>query len=44
MLEAREVSLDYGQVRALDAVTLTVDRKEVVALVGASGSGKSSLL
>ncbi len=44
MLEAREVSLDYGQVRALDAITLTVDRREVVALVGASGSGKSSLL
>lgn len=44
MIDARDVSLSYGQVKALDAISLTVARQEVVALVGASGSGKSSLL
>jgi phosphonate transport system ATP-binding protein len=34
----------YGEVRACDGIGLTVDKGELVALVGMSGSGKSTLL
>ncbi|MGH8828638.1 MAG: ABC transporter ATP-binding protein [Jiangellaceae bacterium] len=44
MLETRHVSLCYGATRALRDVTLRIDPGACVALMGASGSGKSSLL
>lgn len=44
MLEAREVSLSYGQTQALREVSLSMDAGASVALMGTSGSGKSSLL
>lgn len=44
MLEAREVSLSYGATPALRDVNLRVGAGASVALMGASGSGKSSLL
>ena len=47
-LELREVSKVYGsgssEVRALSAVDLSVERGELVAVMGPSGSGKSTLL
>ena len=47
-LELRQVSKVYGsgpsEVHALDAVDLTVERDELVAIMGPSGSGKSTLL
>jgi oligopeptide/dipeptide ABC transporter ATP-binding protein len=47
LLEVRSASIAYrtrgGTVRAVDGVDLTVGRGEVVALVGESGCGKSSL-
>src|SRR5262245_66094268 len=47
-LELRQVSKIYGsgpnEVRALHAVDLSVERDELVAIMGPSGSGKSTLL
>src|SRR5690606_320499 len=34
----------FGAIRALDAVTLTIDRGECLALVGHNGAGKSTLV
>lgn len=44
MLELNNVTVFYGAVRALDAVSVSVAAGEVVVLVGANGAGKSSLL
>jgi branched-chain amino acid transport system ATP-binding protein len=43
-LELNNVSLRYGEVRALENVSIRVDRGQVVALIGANGAGKSSVL
>lgn len=44
MLSVQHLSLDYAGVVALTDVQLKVEQGEAVALVGANGAGKSSLL
>lgn len=44
LLEISDLSVSYGGLTALDRVSLTVGEGEIVALVGANGAGKSSLL
>jgi branched-chain amino acid transport system ATP-binding protein len=44
LLSVTGLMVAYGGVRAVDDVTFTVARGEVVALIGANGAGKSSLL
>lgn len=44
MIDARDLHLRFGETSALSGVDLSIQAREVVALVGASGSGKSSLL
>jgi polar amino acid transport system ATP-binding protein len=44
MVLARRVRKSFGHVEVLSGVDLTVDRGQVVCLLGPSGSGKSTLL
>jgi branched-chain amino acid transport system ATP-binding protein len=44
MLSIQNLELFYGDARALDGVSLEVGKGEIVAIVGANGAGKSSLI
>jgi len=44
MLELADVHAYYGNIRALKGVSLTVDRGEIVTLIGSNGAGKTTTL
>jgi branched-chain amino acid transport system ATP-binding protein len=44
ILSAHDLHLYYGDAQALDGVSIEVREKEIVAIVGANGAGKSSLI
>jgi lipoprotein-releasing system ATP-binding protein len=44
MLRSENLTKSYGNLPVLKGVTLTVERGEIVAIVGSSGAGKSTLL
>lgn len=44
MLRLRNVDLSYGRIQAVRRVSLHVERGEIVALIGANGAGKTTML
>lgn len=44
VLVARDIYKSYGEVSVLNGVNLSVNRSEIVSIVGASGAGKTTLL
>ena len=44
MLEIRDLDVTYGVIHALKGINLEVQKGEIVALVGANGAGKSTVL
>jgi branched-chain amino acid transport system ATP-binding protein len=44
MLEVEQISAQYGAIRALEGVSLTVPANRVVCLLGANGAGKTTTL
>jgi len=44
LLDIKGVQTYYGNIRALNGVDVTVNRGEIVALIGANGAGKSTLM
>ncbi len=44
MLESRNVSVFYGRHRALENVSVSVSKGEIVVMLGANGAGKSTFL
>jgi len=44
LLQVKDVRRSFGNLRALDGVTLNVDEKTVTILIGPNGSGKTTLI
>jgi branched-chain amino acid transport system ATP-binding protein len=44
MLEVENIHSYYGSIHALKGISLTVDKGEIVTLIGANGAGKSTIL
>ncbi len=44
MLKAENLSVSYGKIMAVKDVSIHVERKEIVAIVGANGAGKTTLV
>ena len=44
MIEAKEIRVDYGDVTAVEDLTLSIPKGEVFGLIGPNGAGKTSLI
>jgi branched-chain amino acid transport system ATP-binding protein len=44
LLEIKDLDLYYGDAQALAAVSLEIQKSEIITIVGANGAGKSSLI
>ena len=44
ILEIKDIEVDYGVIKALKGISLSIERGEIVSLIGANGAGESTLL
>ena len=44
MLEVKDLQVYYGVIQALKGISFHVDQGEVIALIGANGAGKTTIL
>ena len=44
LLEIRDLKVQYGKARAVEGVSLNVGEGEIVAIIGANGAGKTTIL
>ncbi|MDP3131144.1 MAG: ABC transporter ATP-binding protein [Bacillota bacterium] len=44
MLEVRDLVIDYGIIRAVKGINLTVEKGSIVAILGANGAGKTTTI
>jgi branched-chain amino acid transport system ATP-binding protein len=44
LLEVKNLSVSYGNIRAVHDVSFSVEKGEIVTLIGANGAGKSTIL
>src|ERR1700733_3459602 len=44
MLDVSNLTVSYGEVEAVKGVSFTVGRGQTVAMIGANGAGKSSIM
>ena len=43
VLEARDLSISFGGLRAVDAVSIAAERNRITTIIGPNGAGKSTL-
>ena len=44
MLEIQDIRVNYGMINAIKGISFSVDKGEVIALIGANGAGKTTTL
>ncbi|WP_294142854.1 ABC transporter ATP-binding protein [uncultured Sanguibacteroides sp.] len=44
MIEIKNITKSYGELKVLKGIDLTIKEKEIVTIIGTSGAGKSTLL
>ena len=44
MLEVRDLEVYYGVIKAIKGISFDVNEGEIIALIGANGAGKTTIL